>query len=221
LTDADFIQSKLKDSMDTQSIEATKRSIERTEKEVADLNRRKGNILSAVEAGIGDLADYGAAMQKNKVETAEASNKIRILKTELKTISNSDVAAVEQAMFCDFAGFRTKPMIERKAILSKYVEKIVVTFPRGKDSDSFDLEFSVKAGLPATLQASEAVNKPGTPGNYNPSDDITALESYKYWLKSGVTNIETVSRTGSLLFLCARSRRSRDEPLLRALEEAR
>ena len=217
LTDKAFIESKLKESMNADAIERTRRAIERAEKEVADLNRQKGNILTAVQKGVGELSDYAAALEKIKIDTAEAAVKIRTLKQELQTASSDgDISKIKAAIIADFASFDLKPMMERKAILTKYIERIDLTFD--KVFDTFTVEFTVKAGLPAAYEHTDVATGAGTSGNGIHDDDGTPLRikgdgvvsldvpSVQDVVRSinAGTKLETASRTGSLLLLSAR-----------------
>ena len=168
------------------------------EKDLAGLERELQAIKHSIRIQAFTAEECKSDLSELRISIAEGQNKVRTLKAELKTaLADNDLAAVTEAITRDFANFALKPLIEQKAILRRYVERIDVIF--NPATASFIPWFTVKAGLPAAFRPTGLVDSLGTLATGLPGGDGEAVR-----LQDGVTKFETTSRTGSLLLPSAR-----------------
>ena len=163
-TDIDFIEAHLAKSMDTTRTDAKREALKRAETLVATLDKKRRNI----EVGGDNLGwdDERVARAKEvKAELVQARLKVSTLKAEIDaTLTDNDVKTMTMMFRSEFANFANLNMPERKAMLSKYIERIDV---RRDEFAGIILTFKVKVGVPAsgyqmdTYPVMEAT-KPGT-----------------------------------------------------------
>jgi DNA invertase Pin-like site-specific DNA recombinase len=207
LRDKKVLEAIVKESRNADRTLETERAIERAEKDLSDLSRRKGNILAAIEQGAGELADHAAALGKIKTDTAEAQTKLRTLNADLATaLSDNDVETITDQIATDFMDFPVKDMAVRKGILNHYIRRINVIFPaEHKITHEVLVTFDVKPGLPLPTKDEDGS------GPVEPATGYTGNTGNTLRVKQGpdiegplplprkTTKLETVSRTGSLL----------------------
>ena len=145
LTDEKFVQAKVKESVNSEKINEKRREVETAERTVARLEKEKRNLAAAIRKA-PDVDVLVAELRNLETEILAAKERARSAMAELSlSVSDGDVKAIARGLRQEFAGFMQLTRAEQKALLTKYIDRIVV------HKDEFAgivLAFQVKAGVP-------------------------------------------------------------------------
>ena len=160
-TDVPFIESQIKESMDTTRTEEKQAALKRAEDHVAKLlDQKKRAVKLAMQFDTdADVAEGLKALIQD-IDTAET--KVKKLDKELKlTVTDADAKAMALMLRDQFSTFALMDMPTQKALLQKHIERIDVK--RDQDAGTM-VTFRVRVGLPEFLdQMTEYTPEPTTP----------------------------------------------------------
>jgi DNA invertase Pin-like site-specific DNA recombinase len=147
LTDQKFIEHQLVESTNAEATEEKKRVVVRLENELDELEAERKRMLSAIRKGIATEDDYAADFKEVKLRSESLRGRMTLLNTEISTsLSARTRKQMALRIAADFANFPYGEFEERKALVSKYLRRIVVK--KNEVTGDLTLHFDVKAGLP-------------------------------------------------------------------------
>jgi DNA invertase Pin-like site-specific DNA recombinase len=160
MTDEKFVQAKIKEAMDASKTAEKTRELEHAEGMVAKLEKEKRNLAAAMRRA-PDVDVLVLELRKVETEIAAAKEKARSATDELSlSVSDGDVKLIARRLRQEFAGFMQLSRPDQKALLAKYIDRIVA------HKDEFAgivLAFQVKAGVPEPSYQHEDYPEPPKP----------------------------------------------------------
>jgi hypothetical protein len=132
LTDDTFIREQLKELMEADKKEEKKRTVTRLEKEFVRFEREKRNILNAIQKGIA-AENFVPALRQLDINIAETKVNVRVARAELQaSLSEANIKTAAAALKKEFERFPELPIIDQKAMLARYVQRIEVCMEDGR-----------------------------------------------------------------------------------------
>ena len=138
LTDENFVAQKVKEALSTDEQENVLRKRKALEKVVAGLERKKKNVIDAIENG---GADADLLQRKNSLNEDIANARQNLRLAASVATDSIDVKALASHILTDFWHFSARPMVEQKKILSDTVDRISI-------AEDGHAEFVLKIGMP-------------------------------------------------------------------------
>jgi hypothetical protein len=145
LTDQKFVEARLKELMSVGQTSERKAEVKRLTSAVADLEKRKRNLVKAIAAE-GDDDLIAELKTVNQDLTIARSNLAVATEQYESTISEQDAKSIARDIHREFSGFMQKDRIEQKVILAQYIERIDVS--HNTVTDALVVKFKVKVGVP-------------------------------------------------------------------------
>lgn len=146
LTNEEFVQTKLRESMNEDHIEAAKAKVSAKENIVAEIQKRY-NSRGMMAEQADDPTPHMVRLNELSRELASAKADLRTAEQEVTDIPDADVETMARQIRQDLAGFASQPMVYRKAILKKYIQSITAT--KHPVTDALTVKFQVKINAPA------------------------------------------------------------------------
>lgn len=199
----DFIQARIKEAMSADKTAEKKITVSRIEKDITSLERRKKNLVDAIEQ-IGLSPDVHGRIKDLDSSIADAKFKLMAAKDELKAnLQDSDVDKLAARMSKDFSNFMKMDLPDRKALLATWIERIDLR--RDEESGMVVVAFAVKVGVPEPTHQRDSFPVVPTPKAKSFRKDPLRVE--KGEPVGGVGSIEdTARRLGTNSATIARSR---------------